>query len=178
VTRNTWIVAAGATGVLVVAFAALAFSSGLVPRGGTVVGLSPSPTLVLAPSTGGAAPISIPEGASPSPGETVRESAPVPTPPAPSTPTPTPDPAIWRFEGRVVDELDQPLKDVCVVIGPRGCRQVSPHTDDRGVYYFDVPQVPTVEYDLYFMKPGYVVVWAHVQPVAPTTFNVVLRKQR
>jgi hypothetical protein len=171
---------AAAAGAVVVVLAALAVVSGLAWRGVTVGDLAsvPSPTAVgkLASPSGPTA-TRIPEGAAPSPGEVVRESAPVPTPPSPSSPTPTPDPAIWRFEGRVVDENDQPLKDVCVVIGPRGCRQVSPHTDDRGVYYFDVPQIPTVEYDLYFMKPGYVVVWTHVQPTAPTTFNVILRKQ-
>jgi hypothetical protein len=101
----------------------------------------------------------------------------VATPPPPSTPTPTPDPAIWRFEGRVVDDNGTPLKDTCVVIGPHGCRQFSPHTDERGVYYFDVPQIPTVEYDLYFMKPGYVIVWSHIQPSGPTTFNVILRSR-
>lgn len=110
--------------------------------------------------------------------EIATASAPdIPPPPAPATPTPTPDPAIWRFEGRVVDEDGQALTDVCVVIGPRGCQRASPHTDDRGVYSFDVPQITTVVYDLYFVKDGYRVVWYHAQPQAPTLFDVVLHKQ-
>jgi hypothetical protein len=75
-----------------------------------------------------------------------------------------------------VDESGATLTDVCVVIGPRGCQRFSPHTDDRGVYFFDVPQNPTVVYDLYFQKDGYVTVWYRTQPTAPTVFNVVLHR--
>lgn len=121
----------------------------------------------LSPSTG-----ALPQGA----GEVATTSAPVPTAPPPSKPTPTPDPAIWRFEGRVVDPDGKPLRDVCVVIGPHGCQRGSPRTDERGVYFIDLPQVPTVVYDLYFVSDGYTVVWHRVQPAEPTVFNVVLRK--
>lgn len=106
--------------------------------------------------------------------ELAATSAPVPSAPPPSTPTPTPDPAVWRFEGRVVDADGKALRGVCVAIGPHGCQRGSPRTDERGVYFFDVPQIPTVLYDLYFVKPGYAVVWYPVKPDAPTVFNVVL----
>ena len=116
----------------------------------------------------------LPHGA----GEAAMTSAPVPTAPPPATPTPTPDPAIWRFEGRVVDPDGKPLRDVCVVIGPHGCQRGSPRTDERGVYFIDLPQVPTVIYDLYFVREGYIAVWHQLQPKEPTVFNVVLRKPR
>jgi hypothetical protein len=114
----------------------------------------------------------LPQGA----GEVAMTSAPVPSAPPPARPTPTPDPAVWRFEGRVVDADGRPLRDVCVVIGPRGCQRGSLRTDDRGMYFIDMPQVPTVTYDLYFVKDGYLVVWHQAQPTEPTVFNVVLRK--
>src|SRR5262245_12295310 len=81
----------------------------------------PSPTV---PPTNTALPL--PQGA----GAVAVTSAPVSPPPAPRSATPTPDPAVWRFEGRVVDESGASLDDVCVVIGPRGCQRVSPHTDE------------------------------------------------
>jgi hypothetical protein len=181
--RGTRARAAIAAVAFVTAFALAAYATGLTPGTISVVGTPPSATstavVVPGASPSGpptATPTPIPEGAVPSPGEKVTESADLRTPKPPARPTPTPDPAVWRFEGQVVDASGEPLKDVCVVIGPRGCQRVSPHTDDRGVYYFDVPQIPTVEYDLYFMKAGYDVVWAHVQPGAPTIFNVILRK--
>lgn len=129
---------------------------------------APSPTV---PPTNTALPL--PQGA----GAAAFTSAPsVSPPPPPRTATPTPDPAVWRFEGRVVDESGATLTNVCVVIGPRGCQQFSPHTDDRGVYFFDVPQNPTVVYDLYFQKDGFVTVWYRSQPTAPTVFNVILHR--
>jgi hypothetical protein len=108
--------------------------------------------------------------------ELAATSAPVPSAPPAATPTPTPDPAVWRFEGRVVDADGNGLRGVCVVIGPRGCQRGSVRTDDRGVYFIDLPQVSTVVYDLYFVKDGYAEVWHQVRPSAPTVFNVVLRK--
>jgi hypothetical protein len=182
--QGTRIRAAGAAVVLVAVFAAIALVSGRTPGSISVVDISPSATssVIVVPAAASPSrlptptPSPIPEGALPSPSERVTESADLRTPRPPATATPTPDPAVWRFEGQIVDAEGNPLKDVCVVIGPRGCLRASPHTDDRGVYYFDVPQITTVEYDLYFMKAGYAVVWAHVQPAAPTIFNVILRK--
>lgn len=116
----------------------------------------------------------LPQGA----GELAMTSAPVATPPPPPTATPTPDPAIWRFEGRVVDPDGAPLPGVCVAIGPHGCQRGSPRTDARGVYFIDLPQVTTVTYDLYFQREGYVTVWHQLQPKEPTVFNVILRKPR
>ena len=176
--------AAIAAVAVVAAFALVAAVAGRTPGSISVTDTSPPATsgTLIVPATASPSrpptptPSPIPEGALPSPSEKVTESADLRTPKPPPTPTPTPDPAVWRFEGQVVDADGSPLKDVCVVIGPRGCLRVSPRTDDRGVYYFDVPQVPTVEYDLYFMKAGYGVVWAHVQPRSPTVFNVILRK--
>lgn len=144
---------------------------------------SPTPTTspVLAPISGSPLPDSpqpspsmgaLPQGA----GEVAVTSAPVPSAPPPGKATPTPDPAVWRFEGRVVDPDGKPLRDVCVVIGPHGCQRGSPRTDERGVYFIDLPQVPTVIYDFYFVSDGYTVVWHRMQPAEPTVFNVVLRK--
>jgi hypothetical protein len=76
----------------------------------------------------------------------------------------------------VVDADGNGLAGVCVVIGPRGCQQFSPHTDQRGIYFIDMPQVPTVVYDLYFVKDGFTMVWYRAQPTAPTIFNVVLQR--
>lgn len=105
---------------------------------------------------------------------TATTSAPVASTAPPATPTPTPDPAIWRFEGVVVDASGHPLEGVCVVIGPLGCSPHSVHTDARGVYFFDVPQKPAIEYDLTFEKDGYVPVLYRAEPSGPTVFNVVL----
>lgn len=177
--RDRRILAAGAAAIVVVAAAAVVATRGAP---GAIVPLStapihapitsplpevPSPT---APASVGALPL----GAS----EVATTSAPVRSAPPPPTPTPTPDPLVWRFEGRVVDEGGDPLKDVCISIGPRGCQRFSPHTDDRGVYFVDLPQNATVVYDLYFQKDGYLTVWYEVQPNAPTVFNVILRKPR
>ncbi len=100
-------------------------------------------------------------------------SAPASVPPA-ATPTPTPDPAVWRFEGAVVDDRGTPIEGACVVIGPKGCQRFSPHTDSRGWYFFDVPQIPTVVYDLTFVMEGYEPVFHRTRPTGPTIFNVVL----
>ncbi|MGH2379429.1 MAG: carboxypeptidase-like regulatory domain-containing protein, partial [Candidatus Limnocylindria bacterium] len=102
-------------------------------------------------------------------------SAAVPSAPPPATPWPTPDPKVWRFEGRVVTEAGEPLARVCVVIGPLGCRQHGPHTDDQGRYYIDMPQNPTIVYELRFEKEGYGTVYYRMQPQGPTVFNVVLK---
>ena len=119
---------------------------------------------VAEPMSGAAVPGAVP----------AQTSADVPSPPPPATPTPTPDPAVWRYEGVVVDAQGSPIPDVCVIIGPVGCKQYSPHTDDRGVYYFDVPQNATVVYDLTFIKEGYTPVFHRAQPSEPTVFNVIL----
>ena len=195
-TRGTRLIATTATVVIIAAFAALYVSSGGAPdpRDAQPILVSASPGQALVPSN--TAPINAPITSQlpdvPSPtvpptntaiplpsgvGGILFTSAPsVSPPPPPRTATPTPDPAVWRFEGRVVDDGGAALTDVCVVIGPRGCQRFSPHTDDRGVYSFDVPQVPTVVYDLYFQKDGFITVWYRTQPTAPTTFNVILHR--
>lgn len=106
----------------------------------------------------------------------VTPSEPPPPPPS-SRPTPTPDPAIWRFEGVVSNEAGEPIPEVCVVIGPRGCQPGSIRTDSDGRYWVDMPQKTNVVYDLYFAKEGYEVVWHRAQPERPTQFNVVLRRR-
>jgi hypothetical protein len=94
---------------------------------------------------------------------------------APATPTPSPDPMVWRVEGVVVEAgTNLPLRDVCVVIGPHGCQRGSIRTDSRGVFYIDVPQVPTVFYDLSFVKDGYTVAGVRIKPEAPAVYNVAL----
>ncbi len=146
-----------------------------------VVTPSPSTSPVILPIVGtpipevaspGASVGALPQGAD----EAATTSAPVASPSAPATPTPTPDPSVWRFEGRVVDADGNGIRDVCVVIGPHGCQRGSIRTDERGVYFIDMPQVPTVVYDLYFVKDGYLSVWYRVQPTEPTVFNVILHK--
>ena len=194
--RNTRLVATAAAVVVIGAFVALYIASGGAPASRDVQPIleTASPVTVIVPSN--TAPINAPIVSGlpdiPSPtvpptntvlplpsgvGAIALTSAPsVSPPPPPRTATPTPDPAVWRFEGRVVDETGAALTDVCVVIGPHGCQRFSPHTDDRGVYFFDVPQNPSVVYDLYFEKDGFVTVWSRVQPSAPTVFNVVLHR--
>ena len=97
---------------------------------------------------------------------------------APATPTPSPDPAVWRIEGVIIDDQTHlPIPDVCVVLGPAGCRPGSPRTDSRGVFAFDAPQVPTIFYDFFFVKDGYWTVWFRIKPEGPSVYNVALTKQ-
>jgi len=99
-----------------------------------------------------------------------------PPPPASATPTATAQPGLWRVEGYVVDESGNPLKGVCVVVGPRGCQPFSPHTDDRGHYFLDVARNDLrTAFDFYFEMPGRATIWWHVVPTGPTEFNVVLK---
>jgi hypothetical protein len=115
----------------------------------------------------------------PAPSEATVESAEIKTPsPKPAaTPRPTPDPATWRIEGTVVDEGGNPLRAVCVVVGPHGCQRFSPRTDESGHYYVDIAhsEIRTM-FDFYFEMPGHQTVWWQVTPNGPTVFNVVLRK--
>ena len=97
---------------------------------------------------------------------------------APATPTPSPDPAVWRVEGVIVEDATKlPIRDVCVVIGPHGCQRGSVRTDSRGVFYIDVPQNPTVFYDLYFVKDGFWTVWFRIKPEGPSVYNLALTKR-
>ena len=97
---------------------------------------------------------------------------------APATPTPSPDPAVWRVEGVIVEEGTRlPIREVCVVIGPHGCQRGSVRTDSRGVFYIDVPQNPTVFYDLYFVKDGFWTVWFRIKPEGPSVYNLALTKR-
>jgi hypothetical protein len=147
---------------------------------------SPTPTpaasssAVGGPETLPPTPAPTPSGTpAPAPSEATVESADIKTPsPKPAaTPIPTPDPATWRIEGTVVDEGGNPLKAVCVVVGPHGCQPYSPRTDDNGHYYLDVAhgEIMTM-FDFYFEMPGHQTVWWQVTPNGPTVFNVVLRK--
>jgi hypothetical protein len=125
-------------------------------------------------------PVPTPSGTpAPVPSEATVVSAEIVTPsPKPAaTPIPTPDPATWRLEGTVVDEAGNPLEAVCVVVGPRGCQQYSPHTDENGHYYLDVAHGDiTTKFDFYFEMPGHQTVWWEITPNGPTVFNVVLHK--
>jgi hypothetical protein len=100
-----------------------------------------------------------------------------PPPPARASPTATPQPGLWRVEGYVVDESGSPLKNVCVVVGPRGCQRYSPHTDEQGHYFLDVAARNDIRtaFDFYFEMPGRETVWWHFVPTGPTEFNVVLK---
>jgi hypothetical protein len=127
-------------------------------------------------------PAPTPEGTpAPKPSEAVDTAASAsvtpPSPPPSATPTPSPQPGLWRVEGYVVDESGNPLKNVCVVVGPHGCQKYSPHTDDQGHYYLDVAATKdvTTAFDFYFEMPGRHTVWWHFTPGGPIEFNVVLK---
>ena len=77
----------------------------------------------------------------------------------------------------MVDESGNPLKNVCVVVGPHGCQRFSPHTDDQGHYFLDVAanKDVTTAFDFYFEMPGHETVWWHFVPGGPIEFNVVLK---
>ena len=101
---------------------------------------------------------------------------PVQIPPTapPATPTPGLGPGTaYRIEGVVVDEVGTPLSDVCIAIGPNGCREHSPRTDDRGIYFIDFPQAD-VDYELHFTKDGFKEVLKRVRPTANLVLNLVL----
>ena len=113
----------------------------------------------------------------PLPTAAVGQSADITTPtPAPNaSPTASPEPSLWRLDGFVVDDEGAPLVSACVVIGPLGCKDWSPKTDDRGYYFIDVATGHTT-FDIYFEMPGHKSVWWRVIPQGPTTFNVILPK--
>ena len=125
--------------------------------------------------------VATPEGTpAPKPSEPVDTAASAsvtpPSPPPAATATPSPQPGLWRVEGYVVDESGNPLKNVCVVVGPRGCQKFSPHTDEQGHYFLDVAATDVgTSFDFYFETPGRETVWWHFTPTGPTEFNAVLK---
>jgi len=171
--RDRRIQAGAAVAAVLVLVVALALATGRVGAGPA------SPTPVARATTGTATPMPTPSGtltpltASPEPAASAS-SAPVASTQPPATPTPSPDPGLWRLEGAVVNDAGEPIPGVCVAIGPHGCLPGSPHTDDRGVYYIDFPQVPTIDYDLHFTKPGYQQYDVRLRPAGPAIFNVRL----
>src|SRR5439155_17096676 len=104
--------------------------------------------------------VATPEGTpAPKPSEPVDTAASAsvtpPSPPSAATATPSPQPGLWRVEGYVVDESGNPLKNVCVVIGPRGCQKYSPHTNEQGHYFLDVAATDVgTSFNFYFETPG------------------------
>lgn len=92
---------------------------------------------------------------------------------APATPTPAPRPGYHRVEGVIVDELGLPIENACIAIGPNGCREHSPMTDTRGVYFIDFPPAD-VEYDLHFTKDGFTETVKRLKPTANLVLNIVL----
>jgi hypothetical protein len=169
--------------ILLLAMVPLALSgAGLVN-----VGVVPTatPTAEVTPSAAPTAtePSPTPEGTpAPKPSVAVDTAASAsvtpPSPPPSATPTPSPEPGLWRVEGYVVDESGNPLKNVCVVVGPHGCQKYSPHTDDQGHYFLDVAASKdiTTAFDFYFEMPGRETVWWHFTPGGPIEFNVVLKR--
>ncbi len=93
----------------------------------------------------------------------------------PATPTPPLQYGYFRVEGVVVDELGMPIVGACIEIGPIGCREHSPRTDDRGVYFMDFPKAD-VEYDLHFTAPGYKEQVKRIKPTANLVLNIVLSR--
>ena len=117
----------------------------------------------------------------PRPTNFVSISASVPvSPPAAPRSSPTPEPGLWRLEGYIVDEAGKPIENVCVVIGPVGCGQYSPKTDERGHYFVDIAAAGTatlpLAYDFYFEIPGRQTIWLRMNPQGSTTFNAVLKR--
>lgn len=120
--------------------------------------------------------VSIPANASPIVGIAPDGRA-VPLTPTepPSSPTPARPQGYFRVEGVIVDEMGIPLENACVEIGPNGCREHSPHTDSRGVYYMDFPKAD-VEYDLHFTAEGYKEQVKRIKPTANLVLNIVLAR--
>ena len=169
--------------ILLLAMVPLALSgAGLV---NVAVAPTATPTADVTPSAAPTAtePPPTPEGTpAPKPSVAVDTAASAsvtpPSPPPSATPTPSPQPGLWRVEGYVVDESGNPLKNVCVVVGPHGCQKYSPHTDDQGHYFLDVAASKdiTTAFDFYFEMPGRETVWWHFTPGGPIEFNVVLKR--
>jgi len=118
--------------------------------------------LILSIACGGGAPATA--STSPSPSSSAVANA---------TATPTVEPGLWRLEGYVVNQSGKPVKDVCVWVGPNGCRQVSPHTDDRGHWQLDVA-VGHATFDFTFEIKGYKTAKWSITPTGPFTYNLVL----
>ena len=92
----------------------------------------------------------------------------------PATATPGLGPGTaYRIEGVVVDVLGVPIQDVCIAIGPNGCQEHSPRSDERGVYYIDFPKAD-VSYDLHFTKDGYKEFSTRINPNGDQVLNLVL----
>jgi len=165
-------VALSGAGQLNLAVAPAATSVGAVTPTGVSVPVSIAPTEPPPTPVGTPAPI-------PSDAVDTAASASItpPTPPPSATPTPSPQPGLWRVQGYVVDESGNPLRNVCVVVGPHGCQKYSPHTDDQGHYFLDVAasKEVTTAFDFYFEMPGRETVWWHFVPAGPIEFNVVLK---
>ena len=92
----------------------------------------------------------------------------------PASPTPAPRAEMWRLEGVVIDPQGNPLKDVCVAIGPHGCQATSPRTDANGVYWADLPKADVV-YDLHFFRDGFATADRSIHPLGPTRLDVLLQ---
>ena len=164
----------------------LALSGAGLLNAAAVPTATPTPTAIAAVTSQPEAtvPVAVPtrEGTpAPIPSEAVDTAASAsitpPSPPPAATATPSPQPGLWRVEGYVVDESGNPLKNVCVVVGPHGCQQFSPHTDEQGHYFLDVAAARDVltSFDFYFETPSRETVWWHFTPTGPTEFNVVLK---
>jgi hypothetical protein len=171
--------------ILILALVPLALSgAGLMnvavaPTGTPTAQVTSTPPAEATPS----APAPTPSGTpAPAPSEAVDTGASAsvtpPTPAPAATATPSPQPGLWRVEGYVVDEAGNPLKGVCVVVGPHGCQRFSPHTDEQGHYFLDVAATRdvTTAFDFYFEMPGHETVWWHFVPAGPIEFNVVLKQ--
>ena len=166
--------------------------AGLLVLGGGIAyalggsGATPKPAAITSPTPEPSATPprvrSTPTGtAAPRPATFVGISASIPvSPPAAPRSSPTPEPGLWRLEGYIVDEAGKPIENVCVVIGPVGCAQYSPKTDERGHYFVDIAAVGSAtlvqDFDFYFEVPGRQTVWLRMTPQSSTTFNAVLKR--
>ena len=163
----------GAAAVLVLSVAACSGNSSTS---------SPSPTSSAGESVFAATPLPTPRTTPPGtpgpiPDVAIATSAEIktPTPKPNATATPAPEAGIWRIQGYVVDEDGKPVESACVVIGPNGCRDWSPKTDEQGHYFIDVAEGGAT-FDFYFEIPGRNTVWLHITPAGPSEYNVILTK--
>lgn len=73
----------------------------------------------------------------------------------------------------------RPLNGVCVVVGTASCVPGAPHTDASGRWSADIPvTAATTDWDMSFIKTGYVTLKRKLQLVAggTVTYQIFLRR--
>lgn len=63
-----------------------------------------------------------------------------------------------RYGGLVIDsDTGNLLPNVCVWAGPTACPEPALRTDDIGYWAIDLPDGPTLRWDMHFQAPGYAI---------------------